>query len=272
MLARNGDYGPNLARNVRHQIKKPMRQLTITLTLTCLALASQLFAQPPIAQYNTRSVKILMVTGQDHPSHAWQQTAPALAESLRKNPRLKVTIIDDPEFLDSLALERYDVIMLHFMNWEQPAPGQKARENLRRVVAGGKGLVLVHFACGAFQDWPEFRNLAGRAWDPKLRSHDPRGLFRVEIANQYHSLVKGMKNFQVDDELYTCLAGDRPISILAKARSKVDGKDYPIAFVLNYEKGRVFHCVLGHDVKALATTGVVDLYRRGCLWVAGMEP
>jgi len=30
----------------------------------------------------------------------------------------------------------------------------------------------------------------------------------------------------------------------------VDKKDYPMAFVMNVGKGRVFHSPLGHDIKA----------------------
>ena len=88
-----------------------------------------------------------------------------LAEALRKDPRLEVFTVEDPAFLDSPAINKYDVILLHFQNWQQPGPGERARENLRQFVEGGKGVVLVHFACGAwFGEWPEFAKLAGRTW------------------------------------------------------------------------------------------------------------
>jgi len=220
----------------------------------------------------TNHARILLVTGQDYPGHPWKLTAPALALELGRDPRLEVVTVEDPHFLDSAALARYDAVVLHFMNWEQPAPGEKARENLRRFVEGGKGLVLVHFACGAWQDWPGFADLAGRAWDPKMRPHDPRGVFRVKITDGEHPITRGMEAFDADDELYTCLAGSRPIHVLASARSSVDGVDYPMAFVLNHGKGRVFHSVLGHDLKAITVPGVATLYRRGTAWAAGLEP
>ena len=170
---------------------------------------------------------------------------------LQRDPRIEVRVVEDPHFLDSAALDRYQAIVLHFMNWKVPSPGEAARTNLKKAVAGGKGLVLVHFACGAWQDWPEFVNLAGRVWNPKFRADDRRGPFQVEIADQDHAITQGLQAFDTDDELYTCLDGKPPIEILATARSKVDGKDYPMAFVQSYGKGRVFHCVLGHDAKAL---------------------
>jgi len=72
--------------------------------------------------------------------------------------------------------------------------------------------------------------------------------------------------------LYTCLTGDRPVDMLATSRSKVDGKDYPMAFVFNYGRGRVFHSALGHDIKAIRNQGAAELFRRGCAWAAGMSP
>jgi type 1 glutamine amidotransferase len=185
---------------------------------------------------------------------------------------MAVRVVEEPKFLAARELDDYDVIVLHFMDWEQPDPGPEARANLKRAVAGGKGLFLVHFACGAFQEWPEFRDLAGRVWDPKLRGHDPHGKFRVDITDVEHPITQGMQPFETVDELYTCLAGDRPIKLLATARSKVDGKDYPMAFVFEYGKGRVFHSPLGHDVQALDNPKVGDLFRRGCAWAGGLPP
>ncbi len=224
---------------------------------------------PPWAK---EKIRVLIVTGIDYPGHKWKLTTPVLAGQLRKDPRLQVEVVEDPKFLASEKLQEHNVVVLHFMDWEQPDPGLEARSNLRKFVEEGKGLFIVHFACGAFQEWPEFRNLAGRAWDPQLRGHDPHGSFRVEIRDPDHPITRGLQSFETVDELYTCLAGDRPIRILATARSKVDKKDYPMAFVFQYGKGRVFHSPLGHDVKAIENLNVGELFRRGCAWAGGLPP
>jgi len=226
----------------------------------------------PSAKTGKAGTRILIITGIDYPGHKWRQTTPVLKEAIEKDPRLAVDVVEDPNFLASPGLHDYAAIVHHWMNWKAPAPGPAARENFRKFVAGGKGLVIVHFGCGAFQDWPEFVKIAGRVWDPKLRSHDPRGPFRVEIADTDHPITRGMKPFETHDELYTCLAGDVPIHVLATARSKVDKKVYPMAFVLTCGKGRVFHSVLGHDVKALANPPVGELFRRATAWAAGLPP
>jgi type 1 glutamine amidotransferase len=219
-----------------------------------------------------RQAKVLVLTGNEYPGHPWKETAPLLAKFLASDPRLATSVNADPKFLASPKLHEYDAIVLNYMNWQSPDPGPEARENLKKFVESGKGLVLVHFACGAFQGWPEFKNIAGRVWDPKLRGHDPHGKFTVEITGVEHPITKGMKAFETIDELYTCLTGDKEIQVLAKATSKVDKKDYPMAFVNQYGKGRAFHCVLGHDARALTPAGVQELYCRGTAWAAGLTP
>mgnify|MGYP005838186733 CR=1 FL=1 len=240
----------------------------VLLAFTC-ALGAQGDAASPAA---AKQAKVLVLTGNEYPGHKWKETAPLLARFLSADERLATVREDDPGFLASPKLHEFDVIVLNYMNWESPDPGPQARENLKKFVEGGKGLVLVHFACGAFQDWPEFKNIAGRVWDPKLRGHDPHGKFTVEITDVPHPITRGMQSFETVDELYTCLAGEKEIQVLAKATSKVDKKDYPMAFVNHYGKGRVFHCVLGHDVQAFSAEAVQVLYRRGTLWAAGLSP
>jgi type 1 glutamine amidotransferase len=225
-----------------------------------------------IEDSEAQNKKVLIVTGIDYPGHNWKRTTPVLAKAIAADERLSVSITEEPNDLRADTIADYDVIVLHFMDWEAPDPGPEARANLKRLIKSGKGLVLVHFACGAFQQWPEFVELAGRVWDPKLRGHDPHGKFTVRIIDNKHPAMNAMTQFETVDELYTCLTGKTPIKVLAEARSKADGKNYPMAFVLNYGKGRVFHSVLGHDVQALANPHVGRLFRNACVWTAGLKP
>ena len=243
--------------------------LTLPICLTVLTTFLAVVAEEP---QQSEHVRVLVVTGVDQPGHLWRETAPAIRKVLEKDRRFEVRIVEDPEFLASPILSDYDVIFLHFKNYTPLMSGTQARENLASLVKQGKGLVVLHFACGAFEDWPEFADLAGRVWNPKAPPHDRRGPFTVKITQPQHPITRGMRDFQADDELYTCLTGNRPIEVLAVARSKVTGKDHPMALVFEYGKGRVFHTPLGHDVRAIELPEVAELIRRGCSWVAGRGP
>lgn len=238
--------------------------LCVYVATACLSAAAQEPAKP-------ERVRVLIVTGEDYEGHHWRETAPAIRRVLEEDKRFDVRIVEDADFLASPSVATYDVILLHFKNYAPLPNAAAAKENLANLVKQGKGLVLVHFACGAFEDWPEFANLAGRVWDPK-QAHDPRGPFMVNVVETQHPIMRGMQDFQADDELYTCLIGDRPVEVLATARSKVLGKDYPMAFVFDYGKGRVFHTPLGHDVRSIEMPGIAELLRRGCLWTANRLP
>lgn len=239
-------------------------------TATFWMLASRAAAAE--AEGEAEPIRVLLVTGIDYQGHLWKETTPALRAVLEKDRRLEVRIVDDLEFLATDVIFDYDVLFLHFKNYDQPQRFEAVRANLTRFLEEGGGIVLFHFACGAFEQWDGFLDLAGRVWDKEKRGHDPRGPFTVHVVDREHPITSRIDDFEIEDELYTCLGGDRPIHVLATARSKVDGQDYPMAFVCEGGPGRVFHTVLGHDVKAIAAPGLEPLIQRATIWAAGQAP
>lgn len=219
---------------------------------------------------DNQSIHVLIVTGMDIAAHDWEKTSRAAMEELSKDPRIQADTLTDIYALSSFDLSGYDVIYLNFNNWEKPDPDTKAQNNLQQFVARGGGLIVMHFASGAFENWPGFVKLAGKVWD-RENTHDPRGPFRVEITDTLHPITEGMASFDTDDELYICLTGDEPIHLLAQAKSVVTGKYHPMVFTHTYEKGRTLHIALGHDARAIHVPGTAELIRRGVAWVAGKQ-
>lgn len=216
--------------------------------------------------------RVLIGTGDEYPAHLWRETAPELAEILREDPRLEVSITESPGIYASPLMDQYDATVLHFKDYEKRMPlDDVVWSGLQNFVDAGKGLVVVHFACGAFQEWPGFVDVAGRVWNPDFRGHDPYQPFQVSITDGWHPITQGMKHFDTDDELYTCLDGDTPIQVLCESTSSEDKKVYPMGFVVTESKGRVFHSPLGHDVNAFQATGTRQLYRQATVWAAGLE-
>lgn len=233
--------------------------------LLAAAVAAEVPQSPP-----GETVRVLIVTGKDYPGHKWRQTTPAVRSALEAAGRFDVRVCEDPEIMATRMAERYDVVVLHYCNWESPSPSREALDGLAAFVRGGKGLVVLHFACGAFTDWPEYVRLVGRVWDPS-KTHDPYGPFRVRVVNKEHPITHGLDDFDTTDELYFCLKGETEIEVLLTAWSKVTKRDEPMGFVLRYGEGRVFHTPLGHDVKAFSAPGVVKLLQRACEWAATGE-
>ena len=214
--------------------------------------------------------RVVVLTGDDYPSHDWRVTGPEFAAVLRTDPRLEVTLSESPALLGSPTLSAYDAVFLHFKNYQNRLPTSEALwKNLESYIRNGGGLVIAHFGCGALQEWNGFVTITGRVWDPKRRGHDPYGDFLVRMVDIPHPATAGIQDFTTTDELYTCLAGETEIQVLAEATSKADQKNHPMAFILTPGKGRVFHCPLGHDLRSLQTNGTRKLYRQVTFWVAG---
>jgi uncharacterized protein len=245
-----------------------MRSFRTLLILVAILLRIEAVAAAAVVDVASAAapIRAVIITGVDWPGHVWKETAPAVREALQKDPRFQVRIVEEPGFLASQELATFDVIVLHFKNYDPISQQQKAQENLLRLVRQGKGLVVIHYASGALEDWPEYRNLVGRTQQKK---HDKRGPFTVKIVNHEHPVTKGMKDFMADDELFIELQGERPIEVLATAHSQLAGQDHPMAFVLQEGQGRVFHTTLGHDAKALRVPGTAELICRGATWAAG---
>lgn len=216
-----------------------------------------------------RPIKALIVTGHQHPAHDWRATTKALQDVLGADPRLAVTVVEGPEFLAKKELKDHDVLILNYQNHERAGLSAQARNGLMEFVEGGKGLVVVHFANGAFGDWPEYRRLARRVWVDKISGHDAFGKFIVEIAKKDHPITQGLPEYETTDELYFRQQGELPIEVLLTARSKVTGKAEPMAFVYRQGKGNVFQTVLGHDAAAIRNRGTAEVVRRGTAWAAG---
>ncbi|MBI4603684.1 MAG: ThuA domain-containing protein [Planctomycetes bacterium] len=223
--------------------------------------------------------RVTIVTGHYHPAHDWRATTAALVHVLEQDPRVKVDVTEDVEDLGRPKLEGCAALVLNYSNWDRPGLSEAAKRGLVRYLSGGGGLTVLHFANGAFNfsiparndtDWEEFRTrIVRRAWihGEGRSGHDPFGAFRVELGPARHPITEGLSAFDTEDELYFKQEGDLPIEPLVQARSKVTGRDEPLAWAYEHGKGRVFQTLLGHADVSVRKAGA--LIRRGTVWAAG---
>lgn len=241
------------------------------LATTLLLAASALLVLSDTARAaDAKKINVLLVTGDDvMPAHNWPEVSQAIRETLATTGKFEVRVSEDAGILDSAkSLARYDVVFLHMYNAKTPTLSEQARENLVNFVKGGKGFVASHLSSASFKDWPEFQKLCGRYWVMGTSGHGPRSVFTAKVANKEHPITRGLTDFQADDELYAKMQGDSPITVLVEADSDWSKKTEPLAFVLEYGQGRVFHQLFGHDGKAIRNPSVAKLIQRGTEWAA----
>ncbi len=273
-LVGNKEAGRFLQKNVDREAIDLEFKLPVSVTLpAAVASAPPPPKVPPQNKAAPRLLRALLVTGRDVPAHKWRETTPITREILESTKRFEVVVVEEPAVLETSALMSYDVLVVNLRNRLSERLSPEARRNVEAFVKSGRGLVALHFAVNAWEDWAEYRSMLGRYWvrrqgGKKISGHGPQGSFRVVIADKTHPVTEGLGDFEINDELYARLQGTGRIHVLASADSDWSGKKEPLAWTVSYGEGRVFVLALGHDARSRRNAGFQRLLARGSEWAA----
>jgi len=235
------------------------------------------------AEVDDRPLRVQIYAGNEaHKWHNWEKTTPAIQALLEKDSRMQVRISHNIEDLAKLSRENTDVVVQNYVNWQDPTVlSAESRSAFVKFLEQGGGLVLVHFANGAWHfslpmaeaaAWPEYQKIVRRMWNHKGKSgHDAFGRFSVRPTELSDPITAGLKPFEVTDELYFRQEGEGAIEPLITARSKVTGEDEPLAWTSTYGKGRIFQTLLGHSEQTYNTFEAREMLRRAVAWTAGRK-
>jgi len=225
-------------------------------------------------------IRVLILTGNPGMIHDWRATTPIIREALEESG-FEVRVVEEPAILETRTLMTYDILLSNY-NEERYRWPRKQENGLLNFVKGGKGFVVIHAADNAFPKWPEYERLIGGAWREETY-HLKYQVFRVKIADKNHVITKDMEDFEICDELYCNLKMQSNIHLLAYSTSPFfskeeylsgatpshEGKNQPVAWTLDYGKGRVFQVTLGHDVQSMKNSNFIRLLINGTKWASG---
>ena len=161
-------------------------------------------------------IKALLITGNEaHKWHNWERSTPAVKASLERDPRIQVEVQLGFEGLVTRDLSKFDLIVQNnFANWHDPKElSDAAKTAFIGFLQNGGGLVVIHFANGAFNfslpmagesDWPEYRKIVRRVWNhhgtgEAKSGHDSFGTYTVNVTDLEHPVTAGLSNFDVTD-------------------------------------------------------------------------
>lgn len=241
----------------------------LMVALVVLFTAVSLFAQadeqakPPVG-------KVLHYISARDPYHFTFRDTETL-RGILNGAGLEVVMIEDPWVLTTPSMKDYDAIVIQYID-TVPWPDE-VRKSFADYVNGGGGLIIVHAGNNSWPGWSEFEEMSGLCWrteeghTPKA-GHDRYGPYTVEIVDKEHYITRGQEDFPITDELYHSLTKYSDFHVLAQAFSKDMNAYYPIMFVREQGKGRVFHTVLGHDSGSMNAGGFKNTTARGALWAA----
>jgi len=164
----------------------------------------------------------------------------------------------------------YDAVVFYHMHKEGPTDGGpwyagKWKTTLQTLGQSDQGIVLLHHAILAFENWPTWRQIAGV--DPhSFTAFDFGQTIPIHVADADHPITAGLSDWQITDETYTMGDADDDGHVLLTT-------DHPkslrtLAWTRQFGRARVFCLQLGHDGRAYADESFRTVVRRGILWAA----
>jgi type 1 glutamine amidotransferase len=181
---------------------------------------------------------------------------------------------DHSEIFEDISGWDYDVIVLYNMT-QNISP--KRQENFIKLLNKGIGLVAMHHAVVAFQDWPEYAKIIGTKY--YLKETESVGVkqlagtykhdidMTVHVADTGHPITKGLTDFIIHDEGYkNCWSAPDNHLLLTTDHSD---SDKVLASIREYGKARVCCIKLGHDSKAYVNPAFRRLVDNSIRWCAG---
>jgi uncharacterized protein len=173
-------------------------------------------------------------------------------------------------------LDYFDAVVFYTNGETEMTPEQK-KDLLAFVHDEGKGFVAVHTATASFYGWPEYGAMVGGHFE-----NHPWNTFDAPVIverPEFPGLKGWPASLTLRDEMYQYRApySRETVDVLARLdESRLDltsqnvkrtDRDFPIARLKNYGKGRVFSSTLGHPDAAWDDTRVQTLYLEGIKWV-----
>lgn len=227
-------------------------------------------------------IKALLITG--HNNHNWQYTSRLHEETLEATGKFDVDVTDDPAaaLADAGSLKKYQVFVLDYNDSHAAKRwGDAAEKNFASAVEAGTGVVAIHSANNAFKGWTQYEKMLGLMWRDGT-GHGKFHTFDVIFTDTKHPITAGLSNLTGHpDELYHALVNSQNATfhLLGQAMSSKEsggtGKNEPMAFTLEFGKGRVFATPLGHVWKddqgtkvSIVSPGFKTLLCRGAEWAA----
>jgi uncharacterized protein len=176
-------------------------------------------------------------------------------------------------------LDFFDVVVL-YVNGELNLNDSQKKDLLSFVKNDGKGIVAIHTATSAGYYWPQYGEMIGGYFDDH-----PWGVVDATVIVERPDFP-GMQAFVADphvrDEMYAMTPSPysrEKVDVLARLdTSKLDMKnpevhrtdnDFPVAWIKNYGKGRVFYSCLGHPDASWDDPRVQNMYMNAIKWAAG---
>jgi len=175
--------------------------------------------------------------------------------------------------LEALRLEnlkKYDVLMLEQVQVEEGNPPDFVKEGILQFLKDGGGLVVSHFVVANMQNWRDSIHILGSMWVNGKSTHGPYHEFRVDLKDEGHPIVEGVKPFTTNDELYYNLLMRPDMHVIMTANEELFGHTIAEPMLMTYyvHNARCVYFALGHDKKSCEPPEFRKIIAQSIEWAA----
>lgn len=198
----------------------------------------------------------------------------------KKTGVFEAVVSDDPAVFAPDSLKRFAVVCFDNSTGEL-FTDEALKKSLMDFIKNGGGVVGVHAATDAFNNWAEFGEMMGGFFDGHPWGSNQT--VRVKLDEPGHPLCAAFKGsgFSIKDEIYqfkdpysraklrVLLSIDvEQTDMKRDTINRTDG-DFAISWIHEFGKGRVFYCSLGHNNEIFWNPLVLQYYLDGIRYALG---
>lgn len=170
--------------------------------------------------------------------------------------------------LGRIDSKKYDAVVFYDM---PKTISEAEKETYHKLLKLGKGLLFLHHSQCSYQDWDDYKSIVGGKYHsekntPQTSNYQHDVTFTVKISDQKHPVTKGIKDFEIIDEVYgntevlpevtPLLTTDHPQS------SKI------IGWAHKKENSRIVHIQPGHDKNSWTNPNYQKLVKQAIAFVS----
>lgn len=234
-----------------------MKSLRIIILLCLIGMAC--FAQ--------KKIHILIITG----GHGFKQEP--FYQMFDSFGNISYDKLEQPaanELIASTGVDKYDALVFYDM-YNAISPAQK--QAYIQLLKKGKAMIFLHHALVSYQDWDEFQKIIGGKYyeqatlvdgDTIKSSYQHDVMIPVKIENLKHPVTRGLKDFEIYDEVYGNFKTQPNIRPLLSTTHP--GSSPYIAWINPYMGTDVLFIQLGHGPEAFGNPNYRKLLQQGIEW------
>ncbi len=236
--------------------------LTLAFAMGCGLAAQTLNAEP---------IKCLMIGKEAHGDPGTMVDAVKAINA--DYPGIQINLVDksDLEALRFENLSAYEVLVIEQIQAPEGNPPEFVKEGILEFLKGGGGLVVSHFAVANVQQWRDSIDIFGAMWVNGKSTHGPYHEFRVDMKDEAHPIVAGVRPFTTTDELYYNLLMRPDVHVIATGSEERFGHTVaePLLVTHYVHNARCVYFALGHDPASVNPPEYRRILAQSIEWVAG---